>query len=346
MLFGVHNFYSLIRELSAGLAFLLIFQFSAAQAQTCNKVYKASKAEPRLEIILGKDQALSDEFAFEVGPDTQSFIIQAEGRQDVDYVITELRGPSKQFEMNSAPYYPKTASAIVVGKNKSLAEGIWRMKIKPMQKLQEDETFQLRFFTVPAQAKKKLTINLVLTGSFGLSKKSFKNSNVAQGLRDLETIFKRSGIDLEISQISDLKLPGKDLTLEQVLELPQAQNKGMNVFVMENVPFEFGEAQGISPGAPGFIGKNPDSGTVVISNFAEPMMRLKPMGLLLAHEIGHYLGLKHPYEPRDPLPTNPDYYDIMSPDSLGGPDLTQYHFTARDLEIIKGHPLLNQSLEH
>ena len=355
----------MIRPIYLALPFSVFLLTQSLQANSiCALQFGSAKkyTEQTKAAVIEMGALSSKPVVFEVQDGTGSLLIQVSARRnDSDYVVSTMEDPhGKVYKFDSRgdsslisnAYYPGYAMALMTPEKgqSSLTAGAWKLTVKTFEKSKDSEQLDVRIIeTKPPSSKiQKLKINLHLTNSFGLTRENFSESILEKGIADLKAIYIRYGIDIEIGEIVDYKIRSQEIvidpdnrsfSLEELINTPEAMKEGLNIFLIESI--DRYEAQGGSPGAPGVFIDNPKSGAIVVSNFRDPLMRLKPMGLLLAHEIGHFLGRKHPYEVGEPMPVALDLNNIMIPDTLAEIDNSKLSFTREEIRTIKTHPMLN-----
>ena len=269
---------------------------------------------------------------FQIDQNTQSFALFIEGRDDAEYLITELESPDGALvrseatsqEANSglglaaAPFFSPNRSvgdhggtSILVPNNPRLkvSHGAWIATVQSTQSNQHTvQVTQLEQRAAHRPKSIRIPLNIHLTGAGGINSANAENHpRLRRALAQLRSSFSRVDIDIhpvrffEISprfQIID------DFTLqnEQGLNLLRSAGgePGVNLFIIERFEADdavLGTIGGVSaaiPGDPRSRGRF--SGVVVATSFSEDEPASDLLGLTIAHEIGHFLGLFHTEE--------------------------------------------------
>ena len=154
-------------------------------------------------------------------------------------------------------------------------------------------------------------INFYFTGAGGWTAASAQNDPEFQELQDqVNEVWGQVGVSLgdttfndigtEYQVIEEATVPGGDLTDLFALSL-NAPSDAVNVFFVDEImaggPLGgFGVILGIAGGIPGPI-EVAGTGKSGVALIVEPPPEIPtPIGLIFAHEVGHYLGLSHTSE--------------------------------------------------
>jgi len=159
----------------------------------------------------------------------------------------------------------------------------------------------------PVPAKGVLAINLCLTGALGIRAAiAARHSRIAAAVADLRAIMAPAGLDVSIAFHDVTASPfvvhdRGDGEVSALFAAGAALPLAVNVFLVEKLTWQGGgkvkPIMGLSGGIPGPVREvgGPQAGVVV-------SLELKPgeddrLGVAIAHEVGHYLGLFHTEEP-------------------------------------------------
>ena len=266
---------------------------------------------------------------FQVDPHTQSFALFVDGRGDAEYLITELESPdgtlvrseatsqeaSSGLGLAAAPFFSPNRSvgdhggtSLLVPNNPRLkvSHGAW---IATVQSTQSDQhtvrVAQLEQRAAHRPKSIRIPLNIHLTGAGGINNANAEtHPRLRRALAQLRSSF--SGVDIEINPIRFFDISPSfqiidDFTLqdEQGLGLLRSagDEPGVNLFIVERFEADdavLGTIGGVSaaiPGDPRSRGRF--SGVVVATSFSEDEPSSDLLGLTIAHEMGHFLGLFH-----------------------------------------------------
>lgn len=170
---------------------------------------------------------------------------------------------------------------------------------------QADVALRLIAVTGPALAAGRLRINLCLTGAMGLTAAlAAQHPRIQTAIADVQAIFAAAGLDAVVALHDVAGVPPivahDDAGLEVAAALRQAQDLplGINVMLVEKVVR--GEAMapvlGLSGGIPGPPLQMGTAQQGVLLSLALGPGEPDRLGVAMAHEIGHFLGLFHSSE--------------------------------------------------
>ena len=183
-----------------------------------------------------------------------------------------------------------------------------------------------------------LDVNFYLTGAQGWTEETAPtDETLQQVIADVAELYEQVGIELGTITYTDIGeeyavveavLFGPDL--QELFELSAGQPRNaINVFLVEELFLSTGPGFGVLLGVSGGIPGPPFAGTprsgVVISTKGDPQFDL-PTANVIAHEIGHHLGLFHTTESQGPIH---DPIDDTPPD-----DTTQLMYHASDGTVL------------
>jgi hypothetical protein len=224
----------------------------------------------------------------------------------------------------------------------------------------------------------RIRINLYFVGVPGISAQSARNDrDVAEMLDAFEAMYNNAGITLEQVNyfgLADVVGPGEDAAaleqrfslirsfsdISELIALSEAPGPtlgealSVNIFLIND--FAIPEAPGLlglSAGIPGVPGLHGNHGAGLVFTSAPLGVDNASLGQTMAHEVGHFNGLRHTTEHGgggDPLqdtpqcnnPNNgtscPDVRNFMFPFSIGGVNQTQV--SAEQSQVLRWAPLI------
>jgi hypothetical protein len=179
------------------------------------------------------------------------------------------------------------------------------------------------------KTKGNLNINLQFTGSDDwTAKTAANNSQLQQMIQKLKSIYSEIGVEISVKKQVDTRFPGQiaDIRDQKTLDLFKqgVGSDGINViFVHRIMVDQANTAQGFSGALLGPVGiaSAPQNAVLVITEPINPLMRKPPTANVLAHEIGHYLGLPHTYDGNPHLEHDP--FTDTSKEQFGSTNLMQ-----------------------
>jgi hypothetical protein len=203
----------------------------------------------------------------------------------------------------------------------------------------------------PANRRRELKVHFYLTGSHGLTAASAAgDARFAAAMSELTDVYARAGIDVKVVGTDDI-----DPRLQEVKETDLMTPFLPAMADVDTVPVvmvgEFWEPRmaGFSTGMPGpvFVPAAPYRAVFVSNRPPEPAVPSTPMGLAMAHELGHYLGLPHTFDESAILALDPfdDTSDQLFSGNLmepGGIDLSRtpgpIHLSEQQIDLLRRSP--------
>ncbi len=230
---------------------------------------------------------------------------------------------------------------------------------------------ELCYYVIPKRAEgATIDLNLYVVGVPGLTATSARDdADVRQVVDTMRAIYAPMGIDVRVaaylapsqalvtrySVIRDLYDVFNLVAASQTPSGGLEQKLAVNVFLIED--FNVADAPGLlglSTGIPGMAGLHGTTGSGLVFSTASLGLDNASLGQTLAHEVGHFLGLRHTTEhggsSADPISDTPrclnpqlgfkcqDAENFMFPFSLGGN--RQVKSTAGQRFVLRRSPLV------
>ena len=303
-----------------------IYYDQVPEPQAINQLTIKEHIEP-LILENGKGQ-----WQFEIDSSTQSFALYIDGLNDAEYLITELESPdgalvrseassqeaASGLGLAAAPFFSANRSvgdhggASILVPNDPLLKvtpGTWTATVQSTESIQHEVRItRLEQRASGRPSAIRIPLNVYLSGAGGIWYSNAQtHPRLGRALTQLKSIFELVNITVnpiryfEITEdfqvIDDITLHG-----EQGLNLLRSADdgQGVNLFIIERFEADdmvLGTVGGVSAAIPGDPRSGSRfSGVVVATSFSEDEPATDLLGLTIAHEIGHFLGLFHTEE--------------------------------------------------
>jgi hypothetical protein len=309
------------------------------------------------------------ELDFVVAEGSQSFLLVVSGLLEAEYLISSLSGPdgvlvraeaseaeaASGFGAAAGPFFSPNRSvgdhggATLLVPNDPLLRltpGPWVLGVTSSSAQRHElrvDRLELHAVGLPQRSAIPLTIHL--SGAEGMTGALARgHERLDRALQQVERIFDSAGLTFEPLSIVDLApefrvLDAVDLRSQQALQmLRQGETRpGINLFVIERFESDdalLGDVGGVSAAIPGDPrGGEPLSGVVVATSFSEDDAARDLLGLTMAHEIGHFLGLFHSEEANG-------FEDNLSDTKAGEGSNLMHHLSRPGFDVLSAEQSL------
>jgi len=274
-----------------------------------------------------------------------------------------LDGTDDEADANPMSPYIETASLLVPSSDLvTMTPGSWRFAVGAFDPARFDELAPVDaevdaidvIFEPESQVGGALDLHLGLAASFGITATAAASAPFVRAVLDqVETSLlapaglSRGVIEISISDPSHDRVEDGDETraLCRTASRPGPNGTSVNLFLVGDLAYTSGHSGG-TPGPPGVFE------TAASCIVAERLRDGRATGILAAHEVGHFLGLRHTTEldgtadpiadtpscpSRTELEACPDYRNLMFPRFPLDPGLT---LTAGQIAVIRRNPIL------
>lgn len=250
----------------------------------------------------------------EVDAETQSFMIVVEGSAQTIYGLSYLAEPDGTaiYSATSLNFcspcknrmLPTTEAAAFLVPNSPkvvLKPGTYTFRIGSDAETDTVRVTVLRYQNPTRLSAGKLALNIFLTGVGGVNAADAEASTVySKMLSDFRNIYSQAGITVDSVRFYDLPTTfqvvqtrsGGDDDLSKLFRQSSIAEPGVNVFIVRTLPAGILGIAGGIPG-PATINGSASSGIAVRWNGTSSGTYL---GAVVAHEVGHFLGLFHSTE--------------------------------------------------
>ncbi len=162
------------------------------------------------------------------------------------------------------------------------------------------------FYVMESKGGKKVDINVYFATRLFNEKNASKNKDLQEILSALDALLTPAGIEIQTPRFHDLSEEEKErfsaILPSQIRALssrgrPFSPTKdghlSIDIFMVDDI---FGGALGISPSLPGAPGLHGNANNGLVFSLVDLGFDNAGIGFIMAHEIGHYLGLRHTSE--------------------------------------------------
>jgi hypothetical protein len=330
------------------------------QPQELSELELRSSTE-QLSLIAGRGT-----YEFEIESGVQSFLLLLQGNPGVEYLITELEGPDGKLvradaSSDEAASGLGTAAAPFFSPNRSVGDhggatllvpndprlrvspGTWTAQIVSTSIVAE--TLRIDLLEQHAEARPaavRIPLTIHLTGVEGMNSQSAAgHPRLQRAIDKIQSIYAGRSIRFEPVRFADIpgefaELNDVELNSEQAKEMLAfgSGNSGINLFVIERFESSqglLGSVGGVSAAIPGDPrGGELFAGIVVATSFSDDVPSSDLLGAVMAHEIGHFMGLFHVVEANG-------LSDHLSDTDEASDDNLMYHLSRPGMDQLSVH---------
>lgn len=285
---------------------------------SCSSLDRFPASSSRLDVLQIKDVSINNEYSsetidFDVPKNALSFMVSVIGSPRCQtYLVSKLVDPDgnvfldgeADIDLNTLNRGPNRSTvgivsgvgSLLVPNNPKLKVigGKWEMKVSGCRGSSVDVSITFKIGKKPS--KGTLNLNVFLSGVRDWKKSNVESNSEFQQMMDIaQDIFTQAKIKLNISSLNDIHTK-HNLSFSEMSALASSTESkdGINIFIIEGTK-DLDEAKGISLGVPGTveINNSASAGIFIFAGKNKIEENATDLGIFLAHEIGHYLGLYH-----------------------------------------------------
>jgi len=315
---------------------------------------------------------VSGELSIEIPPDAVSFLVSVRGTNDHFYTTASLTAPDGSQWVEFDWYKNSThllciscvnrvASArsgyalfVPISPQRVMQAGIWRLQLLafdgnlPIQGLPGKAAVEVHIKRANIDPLNgSVNIRVHLSGENGrLASNAEDDPELQSALNTMGELF--SQVDISIDKVSYSDVSDSFQTLheadyESLIAESQAQPGELSFFLVGELNTDDGQLRGLTT-VPGPWGAPTQRSGIVISTAPQGGDTSSTLGAVMAHELGHYLGLFHVTETalgkiHDPIPdTAPFSTNNLMSTQVGGGELTEGQG-----QVMRLHPAVAHS---
>lgn len=269
------------------------------------------------------------EFTFTIGGDTNGFLMVPHVRSTQPLYPIELRTPSGARVDLLGDYVHHNTRRFDLGRPRTLGQGTygligfdWPIQVPyaPSRRdLLEPGEYQLRvaadasacLYVLPSQGQRRVDLNLYFVGLPTLdAMRAPQDEDLQQVLGRVGELFAK--VDIEIGQVRYLDVPPEVAETYTVLRdhldiqeltahgfahgISAQENLSVDLFIVRSISLAGGAVVGFSGGVPGAAGMHGNGSNGLVFSLEGLGQFNYNVAHIMAHEIAHYLGLRHTTE--------------------------------------------------